>query len=174
MYYHFNKNIFNKLIVFGNYKNSWEIPKIDKISLHFGLRKIIVNNKQILSAYSALTTISEQKIVLCPANKANIVLKIRKGMMVGCKTTLRKNSKFKFLNSLIINYLYLNKLKVSRQASISHNTLTLRVDDLFNFKSLESFFEYFEELPFMNISISSTANNSVDFFKHLNALGLVI
>ncbi len=168
----FNKLLINKLILLDNYKSIWEIPQLKKLVLHFGIKNIVFNNKQILSGCLALNILSEQKSILCYSTKSIMFLKIKQGMVVSCKITLRKNLKYKFLNKFIIYILNYNKIKLFKYTSISLNSLTIRIDDLFLFKNLEKFFEYFDDLSFLNISFISNSKNKMKSFIFFNILGL--
>jgi large subunit ribosomal protein L5 len=168
----FNQNLYNKLILLNNYKNIRQILSLEKIILHFGIKNAVYNNKQILSGCLALNILSEQKSILCYSSKSVMFLKVRQGMAVGCRVTLRKNLKFKFLNRLNIQILNLNKFKLLTKTSISLNTITIRIDDLFLFQDLSQFFENFDNLPFLNISFVSNSLNIDESFKFFNLIGL--
>lgn len=166
-------NLFNnKLILLNNYKNIRQILNLEKIVLHFGIKNSVYNNKQILSGCLALSVLSEQKSILCYSTKSVMFLKVRKGMAIGCKVTLRKNLKYKFLNRLTIYILNLNKFKLLSSKSIFLNNMTIRIDDLFFFYDLEYFFEYFEGLPFLNISFISSFKNNQETIRLFSLIGV--
>jgi len=82
-------------------------------------------------------------------------LKVKKGMLMGCRVTLNNYLKFKFLNNFNITLLNLDKIKLYKSKSVYLNNFTMRFDDLFLFKNLALFFEYFDDLTFLNLSFIS-------------------
>ena len=100
------KDLYNDQIVeamtkkFG-YKNIMEVPKLDKIVINMGVGEAKDNAKALESAVKDLETISGQHAVLTKAKKSVANFKIREGMAIGCKTTLRGEKMYDFLDRLI-------------------------------------------------------------------------
>ncbi|MBG76299.1 MAG: 50S ribosomal protein L5 [Alphaproteobacteria bacterium MarineAlpha5_Bin12] len=84
-----------------NYKNKHEAPKIKKIILNMGLGDAKDDSKLIEKAQEELTLIAGQKAVITRAKKAIAGFKIREGMKIGVKVTLRNKHMFEFLDRLI-------------------------------------------------------------------------
>ena len=84
-----------------NYKNEHEAPKIKKIILNMGLGDAKDDSKLIEKAQEELTLIAGQKAVITRAKKAIAGFKIREGMKIGVKVTLRNKHMFEFLDRLI-------------------------------------------------------------------------
>ena len=84
-----------------NYKNKFEAPKIIKIILNMGIGEGKEDSKKIEKALSELTLISGQKAVATNARKAIAGFKIRAGMAIGAKVTLRNKRMYEFLDRLI-------------------------------------------------------------------------
>ena len=91
----------NDLISTFDYKNSLEVPKIEKIVLNMGIGENVSDSKKINSAVDALELISGQKPVKTIAKKAIAGFKLREGLPVGVKVTLRKKVMYEFIDRLI-------------------------------------------------------------------------
>lgn len=83
------------------YKNIMEVPKLDKIVLNMGVGEAKENAKVLESAVQDMEAISGQKAVLTKAKNSVANFKIREGMPIGCKTTLRGEKMYEFLDRLI-------------------------------------------------------------------------
>ena len=83
------------------YTSSMQIPRLSFISLNMGLGEASNNNKLIEEAVVELTAISGQKAVITRARKSIAAFKLREGMPVGCRVTLRRNRMWDFLDKLI-------------------------------------------------------------------------
>ena len=100
------KTIYNDEIVdammkkFG-YKNIMEVPKLDKIVINMGVGEAKENAKVLESAVKDLEIISGQKAVITKAKKSIANFKIREGMSIGCKVTLRGEKMYNFLDRLV-------------------------------------------------------------------------
>ena len=79
------------------YKNLMEVPKLEKIVLNMGLGEAIHNIKLLDSALEELKAISGQKAVITRAKKSIAAFKLREGMPIGCRVTLRKDRMYDFL-----------------------------------------------------------------------------
>ena len=100
------KDLYNAEIVdamtkkFG-YKNVMEVPKLDKIVINMGVGEAKDNAKVLESAVKDMETITGQKAVLTKAKKSVANFKIREGVAIGCKTTLRGEKMYEFLDRLV-------------------------------------------------------------------------
>ena len=83
------------------YKNVMEIPKLDKIVINMGVGEAKENAKLLESAVKDMETITGQKAVLTRAKNSVANFKIREGMAIGCKTTLRGEKMYEFLDRLV-------------------------------------------------------------------------
>ena len=84
-----------------NYKNVMEIPKIDKVVINMGVGEAVKDSKKIEIAQKELASITGQFPIITKAKKANASFKLREGMSVGLKVTLRKSRMYEFLDRLI-------------------------------------------------------------------------
>jgi large subunit ribosomal protein L5 len=83
------------------YKNHMQVPKIEKIVINMGVGEAAGDQKKLDAAVSELALISGQKPVKTVAKKAIAGFKIRKGLPIGCKVTLRKTRMYEFLDRLV-------------------------------------------------------------------------
>ena len=83
------------------YKNDMEIPKLDKIVINIGVGEATENSKAVDAAASDLAAITGQQPMICKAHKSLAAWKIREGMPLGCKVTLRGDRMYEFLDRLI-------------------------------------------------------------------------
>ena len=100
------KDLYNDEIVealtkkFG-YKNVMEVPKLDKIVINMGVGEAKDNAEVLENAVKDMETITGQKAVLTKAKNSVANFKIREGMAIGCKTTLRGEKMYEFLDRLV-------------------------------------------------------------------------
>ncbi len=97
----YNNEVVPAMIKKFSYKNIMEVPKIDKIVINMGVGEAKDNPKVLESAVADLTTISGQKPIITKAKKSIANFKIREGMPIGCKVTLRGNKMYDFADRLI-------------------------------------------------------------------------
>src|SRR6185437_5841725 len=83
------------------YPNPMQVPKLEKIVINMGVGEAAGDQKKLDAAVAELTLISGQKPVKTVAKKAIAGFKIRKGLPIGCKVTLRKARMYEFLDRLI-------------------------------------------------------------------------
>merc|ERR1712157_325053 len=99
-----------------NLSNVMEVPKILKVTLNMGVGKTVTDKKFLIKAMEDLTTISGQKAISTKAKKSESGFKIRAGMDIGCKVTLRKKRMYDFLERLI--YIALPRVRDFRGLSV--------------------------------------------------------
>ena len=100
------KDLYKDQIVDGmvkkfGYKNVMQVPKLDKIVINMGVGEAKDNAKVLESAVKDLETITGQKAVITRAKNAIANFKIRQGMAIGCKVTLRGEKMYEFLDRLV-------------------------------------------------------------------------
>ena len=83
------------------YTNPMQIPKLDKIVINMGVGEAVADQKKLQSAVSELALISGQKPAVCRARKSVANFKLREGMPIGCKVTLRGERMYEFLDRLV-------------------------------------------------------------------------
>jgi large subunit ribosomal protein L5 len=83
------------------YGNPMRVPKLDKIVLNMGVGEATADAKKLQAAISDMTLISGQKPAVCRARKSVANFKLRQGMAIGCKVTLRGRRMYEFLDRLV-------------------------------------------------------------------------
>ena len=101
LYEKYKKEITNILKDKFNYKNDLEIPKLEKIVINMGVGEAVKDSKKIEVAVKELAAISGQKPVVTKSKKANASFKLREGMPIGVKVTLRKNKMYEFIDRFV-------------------------------------------------------------------------
>lgn len=97
----YNDEIMDAMIKKFGYKNRMEVPKLDKIVINIGVGEAKENAKVLEAAMQDLETITGQKAILTKAKKSIANFKIREGMAIGCKTTLRGEKMYDFMDRLV-------------------------------------------------------------------------
>lgn len=97
----YNSEIKDAMVKKFGYKNVMEIPKIDKIVINMGVGEAKENAKVLEGAVKDMEIITGQKAILTKAKNSIANFKIREGMPIGCKTTLRGDKMYEFLDRLV-------------------------------------------------------------------------
>lgn len=97
----YKDKIIKELLKEYNYDNIMMVPKLEKVVLNMGVGSAIQDKKKLDAAIDELTLIAGQKAVKTKAKKSIASFKLREGMEIGCKLTLRNNIMFEFLDRLI-------------------------------------------------------------------------
>lgn len=147
-----------------NIINNLTQAKLNTIILNFSFKDIYFNEKKTIPFFLALELITGQKASVSIAKKPVLILKINKGMLTGCKVTLRKKQIYKFLDYLILalprseNFkgFLLKKLKKSNKNSI-----------LINLRNLFIFYQLEAELDFniKELQMILNFNTNINFEK---------
>jgi large subunit ribosomal protein L5 len=98
---HYRETVRGELQKQFGYANPMQIPKLDKIVLNMGVGEATQDQKKLQSAINELTLIGGQKPAVCRARKSVANFKLREGMAIGCKVTLRRERMYEFLDRLI-------------------------------------------------------------------------
>jgi len=97
----YNDVIKKSLVEKFGYKNPHEIPKLTKIVLNMGIGEGVTDKKKVTSAMEELAAIAGQQPVMTKARKSIATFKLREGMPIGCKVTLRSDRMYEFLERLV-------------------------------------------------------------------------
>ena len=97
----YKSEIVDAMVKKFGYKNIMEVPKLDKIVINIGVGEAKDNSKILEVAVKELETIAGQKVVTTKAKNSVANFKIREGMPIGCKTTLRGDKMYEFLDRLV-------------------------------------------------------------------------
>ncbi|MDR0367266.1 MAG: 50S ribosomal protein L5 [Rickettsiales bacterium] len=97
----YEKNIKPALKKTLGLENDLEVPRLEKIVLNMGVGEAAVDKKKLDAAVKDLTAISAQKVVVTNAKKSLANFKLKQGMPIGCKVTLRKDRMYDFMDRLV-------------------------------------------------------------------------
>ena len=97
----YKKEIVNILKDKFKYKNDLEIPKLEKVVINMGVGEAVKDSKKIEAAVNELAAITGQKPIITKSKKANASFKLREGMPIGVKVTLRKNKMYEFVDRFV-------------------------------------------------------------------------
>ncbi len=98
---HYRDVVREQLLKEFGYKNPFEVPGLEKIVINMGVGEAAADQKKLDAAVAELTLISGQKPIKTIAKKAIAGFKIREGLPIGCKVTLRKARMYEFLDRLV-------------------------------------------------------------------------
>jgi len=148
---HYQNVIIYDLITKLNFKNIFEIPKINKICLNIGFKNSNIEKKKLTTIIVLLKLITNQQPVVTKSKKNNILLKIKKGSIIGCKVTLRKNNLYLFLEKFLIFILpNINNIHFNTK---NKNILNFQIKNVLDFFELKTEFLKFREIPPIDVSI---------------------
>ncbi len=154
-----------------HYKNVMEIPKIEKIVINVGAGEAKDNSKVITSIVEDLATITGQKPVVCTARKSVANFKIREGMKIGAKVTLRSEIMYEFLD----RFFNLALPRVRDFRGINPNSFdgkgnyNMGVKEQLIFPEIE--YDKIDKIRGMDISISTTAKTDEEARELLKLMG---
>ncbi len=97
----YRNEVLPKMIKEFSYRNQMQVPRLDRVVVNVGMGEAIQNAKLLESAVAELTLITGQKPVVTKAKKAIAGFKLREGMPIGVKVTLRGNHMYEFLDRLM-------------------------------------------------------------------------
>ena len=167
----YNDNVVKELKDKFCYKNVMEIPKLKKISINVGVKAVDNDNKFMVYLSDQLSSIAGQKAVLTKSKKSIAGFKLREGMSIGCKVTLRKQKMYQFFDRLV--YIALPRVRDFRGLSSKgfnqsgHYGFGIGEHNIFPEVDLDNIFKSFG----MNINIvtsSNTKEESIYLLKKLN------
>ena len=142
-----------------NYKSVMQVPKITKITINMGLGEAVADKKVLQSAVSDMEKISGQKPVITKARKSIAGFKIRDGMPIGCKVTLRRDKMYEFLDRLInISIPRIRDFRgMSAKSFDGRGNYTMGIKEQIIFPEID--YDKIDALRGMDITITTTAAN---------------
>jgi large subunit ribosomal protein L5 len=98
---HYNDVLKDALVKEFGYANRMQVPRLDKVVLNMGVGEAVSDSKKVQAAAADLGRIAGQKPVITRARKSIATYKLREGMSIGAKVTLRKNRMYEFVDRLV-------------------------------------------------------------------------
>jgi large subunit ribosomal protein L5 len=153
-------------------KNIFEVPKITKIVVNMGVGEAASDSKKIESATIDLTTITGQKPMVTKAKKSIAGFKLRKGVNIGCKVTLRKDRMYEFLDRLI--YIALPRVRdfkgLSKNSFDRSGNFSLGIKEQIIFPEIN--YDKIDKVRGMDVSIVTSTNDKNHAFELLKGFNL--
>lgn len=166
------KNVVPQLIKAFGYKNVMEVPRLEKITLNMGLGEAVQNIKILDSAVEELSLIAGQKAVITKAKRSIAVYKLREGMPIGVRVTLRRNRMHEFFDKLV--NIALPRVRdfrgVSGKAFDGRGNYSLGIREQIIFPEIN--FDKIDKVKGMNVSIVTTAKTDEEGKELLRLLGM--
>ena len=154
------------------YKNQMEVPKIEKIVINMGVGEAKDNAKVLENAVNDMQMISGQKPVITKAKKSVAAFKLREGMPIGCKVTLRGEKMYEFLDRLV--NLALPRVRdfrgVSATAFDGRGNYALGVKEQLIFPEVE--YDKIDKVRGMDVIIETTADTDEEARELLTQFGM--
>ncbi|MDY3297102.1 50S ribosomal protein L5 [Selenomonas sp.] len=154
------------------YKNVMQLPKIEKVIINMGVGEAVGNPKALDSAVSDLTIISGQKPLLTRAKKSLAAWKLREGMPIGCKVTLRGVRMYQFLDKFM--NVALPRVRdfrgVSDKAFDGRGNYAVGLKEQLIFPEIE--YDKIDKIRGMNIVIVTTAKTDEEARELLKLMGM--
>jgi large subunit ribosomal protein L5 len=155
-----------------SYKSSMQIPKVEKIVINMGCGDAVANAKVLDDAVEELATITGQKPIITKAKKSIANFKLREGMPIGCKVTLRGERMYEFLDKLVS--IALPRVRdfhgINGNAFDGRGNYTLGVKEQLIFPEIN--FDKIKKVRGMDIVIVTTANTDEEGRALLSLMGM--
>ncbi len=154
------------------YGNIMEVPKLEKVTLNMGLGEAVQNPKIVESAGRELSLIAGQKAVVTRAKRSISTFKLREGMPIGCRVTLRGDRMYDFLAKLV--HIALPRVRdfrgVSFKAFDGRGNYSLGIKEHIIFPEIE--YDKIDKIKGLNIAITTTAKTDAEGRFLLKAMGM--
>jgi large subunit ribosomal protein L5 len=154
------------------YGNPMQVPRLEKVIINMGLGEAIQNIKILDQAQAEMAAIAGQKPVITRAKKSIAAFKLREGMPIGCRVTLRKKRMFDFLNKLM--NVALPRVRdfrgVSDKSFDGRGNYSLGIREEIIFPEID--YDKIEKVKGMNVTIVTTARTDEEAKFLLTALGM--
>ena len=155
-----------------DYKNPMMVPKLEKVVINMSVGEAIQNSKALEKAVDELTTISGQKPVITKAKKSIAAFKLREGMNIGAKVTLRGERMYVFLDKLF--NIVLPRIRdfrgLNRKSFDGRGNYNLGLREQLVFPEIN--FDKVDKARGMDIVIVTTAKNDEEATEFLTQMGL--
>lgn len=155
-----------------SYSSVMAVPKLEKIVLNMGLGQAVSDKNYLAKAVDELTLIAGQKCVPTKAKKSVSNFKLREGMNIGCKTTLRAERMYDFLERLV--FIALPRVRdfqgISRKGFDGRGNYNLGVKEHIIFPEIR--YDKIDSVKGLNITFVTTAKNNEEALAFLESLGL--
>jgi len=154
------------------YKNVMQVPRLEKIVINMGVGDAVQNPKALEWAMNDLMQITGQKPAICEAKKSISNFKLRAGMKIGCKVTLRRDRMYEFFDRLI--NVVIPRIRdfrgLSDKSFDGHGNYTFGVKEQIIFPEIN--YDKVEKIRGMDITICTTAKTDEEAYELLREFGM--
>lgn len=166
------KEIVPALMSKFNYKSVMQVPKIEKIVINMGVGDAVQNAKALDNAVEELTLIAGQKPVITRAKKSIAGFRLREGMPIGCKVTLRGERMYEFFDKLVsVSLPRVRDFRgVSKKSFDGRGNYTLGIKEQLIFPEID--YDKVNKVRGMDIVIVTTANTDEEARELLTQFGM--
>ncbi len=168
----YQDEVFTALQQRFNYPNVMQVPKLNKITLNMGVGAAIQDSKLLDNAAEELTQISGQRAAITRAKKSVSAFKVRTGMAIGCKATLRQDRMYEFFNKLV--NVVLPQIRdfrgLSPDSFDGRGNYSLGLQEQVIFPEIE--YDTISEVRGLNITIGTTAPTDEEGHELLRLMGM--
>jgi large subunit ribosomal protein L5 len=172
LYEQYKNELTPKLMEKFQYKNVMQVPKIEKVILNIGVGEAVQNPKALDGAVSDLTVMAGQKPIITKAKNSIAGFKLREGVPIGCKVTLRGERMYEFLNRLI--NIVLPRVRdfrgVSSQAFDGRGNYSLGIKEQTIFPEIE--FDKIDKIRGLEVVIVTSAKTDEEARELLRSMGM--
>ena len=168
----YNETIKQELVNKFNYSSVMQAPQIDKIVVNMGIGDAVQNAKVLDTAVEELSAITGQKPIITKAKKSIATFRLREGMPIGTKVTLRGERMYEFLDKLIsVSLPRVRDFRgVSKRAFDGRGNYTLGVKEQLIFPEID--YDKVSKIRGMDINIVTTANSDEEAHELLKQFGM--
>ena len=168
----YRKEVIPNLVKLYGYRNVMQIPRLEKLVLNIGLGEAIQNAKALEAAESDLVAISGQHPVITRAKKSIAAFKLRTGMPIGLKVTLRGERMYEFFDKLVNAVLSRRRefQGVSQNAFDGRGNYTLGINEQIVFPEVD--YDKVDKIRGLEISVVTTAKTDEEGRHLLELLGM--
>ncbi len=168
----YNQEIRSQLKDTFNYDNTMQIPRLQKVVINIGMGEAIQNPKALDAAVHDLTIISGQKPIITKAKKSIAAFKLRQGMSIGCKVTLRGDRMYEFVDKLISASIpRIRDFKgVSAKAFDGRGNYTLGLKEQLIFPEIE--YDKIDRIRGMEVAFVTSAQTDEECKELLRLMGM--
>lgn len=154
------------------YANVMQVPKIDKVVVNVGVGEAVGDPKTLDAAVGDIETITGQKAIITKAKKSVAAFKIREGMSIGCKVTLRGRRMYEFLDRLI--NIALPRIRdfqgVSAKSFDGRGNYNLGLREQLIFPEIE--YDKVDKIRGLEVAITTTAETDEEGYELLKQMGV--
>jgi large subunit ribosomal protein L5 len=168
----YNEEIIPTLTKKFKYKNKMQVPKLEKIVINMGTGDALTNPKFLDAAMGDLASIVGQKPAITKAKKSISNFKLRAGMSVGCRVTLRREKMFEFFDRLVnVTIPRIRDFRgVPTRSFDGRGNYTLGISEQIVFPEIE--YDNVEKVRGMDITVVTTAKTDEEGMELLKLLGM--